>query len=152
MNPGKMMSLEEAIAAGKKFYYSGIACAKCYSMGMRRVAGDVCVNCDRVERKKAWNRLHRPPRGKQDLVKCPCGGDTTCVTRSLLKDGTRKSYQQCKECKRVWICRNGVIEGKSSIGEKSDEDGRKNNGGRRMPKPTIPGARVILGRCMSGSD
>lgn len=151
MNPGRVMTLEEARTAGKKIYNSGSICRVCYAGGMRYTENDECTVCRRINAKKEWNRKHKPQRSTKEIVKCPCGGDTSCVTSRALKDGSRKAYQQCTECKRVWICRDGVIEGKSAIGE-DIMDGRKNNGGKRNLKPTIPGARVILGRCMSGSD
>lgn len=146
----KIMTREQARALGRKFYYTGIACQDCYSMGMWHTDTGECSRCKKVRVKREWQQKYGQRRHEKIDVKCPCGGWTSCVTSRALVDGSRRSYQQCTECQQIWICRDGVIEGKSTIGEVRPDDKRRTGGAK--PKPTIPGARVILGRCMSGSD
>jgi hypothetical protein len=139
MNKGKIVTREEAIKLGKKYYYAAEICPICKSMGLRHTEDGECTYCRKARKKKEWNRAHKPARVVRECIQCPCGGYTVCITSKTLKDGARKSYQQCVECKRIWICRNGEIDGQRQ---------RSSN----KPKATIPGARVILGRCASGSD
>lgn len=148
----KILTREQAQALGRKFYYTGVACPTCYHMGMWFTETGECSLCRIRQRKRAENKEYAKRRTTvRENIQCPCGGITSCVTSRILEDGSRRAFQVCVECKRIWKCRNGVVEGPSTIGEEPGKDGRRRNGGGK-PKPTIPGARVILGRCMSGSD
>lgn len=150
--PLKIISREEAKEVDRKYYFTGESCEVCHTLCRRNTETGECLYCAKVERariaKNESRRKMSASRPKPPRVVCPCGGETACRGSHLMANGDRRGYYSCKICDRTWMARNGVIEKQSAFEDPALKDGR---GGKRI-KPTIPGARVILGRCMSGSD
>jgi hypothetical protein len=149
MNEARIITKEYAKANGRKFYFTGLPCKKAGHISERYTRSSYCRECEILRNKERKLGIKKEAAPKPDgFISLP----------DAREKGLRYYFtgQPCNRgghmCLR-YVSSSVCVEcAKDYIEERRAANEVKQNEARYWKKePKIPGARLIKGRCQSGS-